>query len=553
MAEVKELEGATQGMSLEELKAPSKGDLKKQQRAAEKAAKKLEEDAKKQAQAAAELANDPCRERYGDIKYDAKSPLAVSSAAFKEIKDMVSHVGQKVLVRARVHLNRDKGKQVFLTLRQRCEYMQAAIFASPEDAAEDSPDFVSRPMAKFVGKVERESIVDILGTVAPADLTADLLTQRSVELRIESLFVVSRARIIPPFSLDDAARPEEAGAGASAYEASLPRVGLDTRLNNRWVDLRTATNQAIFTVQAGVCRLFREFLDARGFTEIHSPKIIGAASEGGANVFKVSYFKQDAFLAQSPQFYKQMAMCADMQRVYEIAPVFRAENSFTHRHMTEFVGLDVECEVLEHYHEVVKMLGGLFLFMFRELPKRFPREHSLIHAQYPAPEFQAPEGDEPLILPFWEGIRMLREDGAEIGDHEDLSTEMEKRLGRLVRAKFGTDFYILDKYPLAVRPFYTMPDPLHPGYSHSYDFFIRGEEIMSGAQRVHDPDMLEQRARSLGIDPMTIADYINAFRVGAPPHAGGGVGMERVVMLYFDLKNIRKTSLFPRDPSRLAP
>jgi len=158
-----------------------------------------------------------------------------------------------------------------------------------------------------------------------------------------------------------------------------------------------------------------------------------------------------------------------------------------------------------------------------------------------------------LILPFHEGLSMLRADGVEIGDLEDLSTEAERKLGRLVREKDATDFYVLDKYPLCVRPFYTMPDASNGDYSHSYDFFMRGEEIMSGAQRVHDAKLLEERVKAHGIDPATVAGYLDAFRHGAPPHAGGGIGLERVLMLYFDLKNIRRASMFPRDPHRIHP
>ena len=489
------------------------------------------------------LQDDPSAALYGDVPLDQSTPL---EGAFINIRDLQDGmVGQKCVIRARVHNVRATAKNVFLVLRQRYDFLQAVMFARP---AGDAGTEISKQMVKWCGQVPRESVIDIEGIIQSAVIKSDLITKKTMEVSVERLYVVSRAQQILPFSLDDAARPEDA---SQSDDINLPRVNLDTRLNHRWVDLRTACSQAIFTIQAGVCKLFREFLDSRQFTEIHTPKIISAASEGGANVFKIGYFKGEAFLAQSPQFYKQMAMCADFDRVYEIAPVFRAENSFTHRHMTEFVGLDVEMAVQKDYHEVVRLLGELFLWMFTELPKRYPDEHRVIREYYPAVPFVF--SDEPLILPFWRGIEMLRGAGVEIGDMDDLSTEQERRLGKLVREEYGTDFYILDKYPAAVRPFYTMPDPDHPGYSRSYDFFIRGEEIMSGAQRIHDPRVLEDRARALGVAPDTIASYIDAFRVGCPPHAGGGVGLERVVMLMFDLKNIRKTSMFPRDPSRLTP
>ncbi|KAJ3066292.1 Aspartate--tRNA ligase, cytoplasmic [Podochytrium sp. JEL0797] len=323
---------------------------------------------------------------------------------------------------------------------------------------------------------------------------------------------------------------------------------MDTRLDNRVIDLRTVTSQAIFKMQSGVCQLFREFLIEKGFMEIHTPKMIDAISEGGANVFKLQYFNRNAYLAQSPQLYKQMAICSDFERVFEIGPVFRAENSFTHRHMTEFIGLDMEMAFEEHYHEVLDVLGELFVFIFDGLKTRYAHEIETVRKQFPFEDFKYLP--QTLRLEFKEGIQMLREAGIEIGDFDDMNTAQEVKLGQLVREKYNTDFYMLDKFPVAIRPFYTMPDPAREGYSNSYDFFMRGEEIMSGAQRVHDADLLEKRAKEHGVEISTIQAYLDAFKYGAPPHAGGGVGLERVVMLYLKLGNIRRTAMFPRDPKR---
>lgn len=246
-----------------------------------------------------------------------------------------------------------------------------------------------------------------------------------------------------------------------------------------------------------------------------------------------------------------MVICSDFEKVYEIAPVFRAENSFTHRHMTEFMGLDLEMAFNEHYHEVLDLFDGLFTFIFSELNKRYKHEINIVKTQFPFEDFLFLE--KSLRLEYKDAVQMLRDHGVEIGDFEDLSTEKERVLGSLVKEKYKTDFFMLDKFPLEVRPFYTMPDPSRPGYSNSYDFFIRGEEIMSGAQRIHDCAMLEESAKKHSVDPKTIQPYLDAFKYGAPPHAGGGIGLERVLMLYLNLGNIRKTSLFPRDPKRLEP
>jgi len=270
-------------------------------------------------------------------------------------------------------------------------------------------------------------------------------------------------------------------------------------------------------------------------------------------VFEVTYFQRKAYLAQSPQLHKQMCIAADFERVFEIAPVFRAEDSNTARHMTEFVGLDLEMAFEEHYHEVLGLIEQMFLFIFNELKSKYAREIQVIRRQYPIEEFLIPQDGKVPRLRFSEGIAMLREAGREVDEYEDLSTEDEKFLGQLVRDKYNTDFYVLDKFPLAVRPFYTMPDPENPKLSNSYDAFLRGQEILSGAQRVHDADLLEERMRSLNVDPTPLEDYINAFRWGAPPHAGGGIGLERVVFLFLGLGNIRRATLFPRDPKRLRP
>jgi aspartyl-tRNA synthetase len=455
-----------------------------------------------------------------------------------------SMIGQRVLLRGSWHNCRGTSKNAFILFREGRTMMQAVCSV-------DNP-LVSRAMVKFCTALAKESVVDLVGELVASELTSEALTYRTFELRVDRAMVVSEAKAKLPFSLDDAARPEESADLEAEGETPLPRVALDTRLNARVFDLRTTTNQAVFRVLSGVETLFAEYLRERAFTRIFTPKIIPAASEGGANVFKVSYFKTEAFLAQSPQFYKQMAICGGLGRVYEVAPVFRAENSFTHRHMTEFISLDLEMAFKGHYHEVLRLIADLVVFILRELPRRFPAETAVIKAQYPSPDFVVPEG-APLVLEFPQGVAMLREAGVEIGDFEDLSTEKERRLGQLVRERYGTDFYVLDKFPAAVRPFYTMPDPERPGYSHGYDFFVRGEEILSGAQRVHCPEMLAERARACGVDPASIEDYIGAFRYGAPPHAGGAIGLERIVMLYYDLKNIRKTSMFPRDPRRVSP
>jgi len=520
-------------------KTESKKAAKKEAKKAEKAAKKAEhKSTNPKSEVPANDEVDVSIGKYGILPLLQSDPSA-PKRIFTYVKDLnKSLTGQSVWVRARLHTSRARGKQCFIVVRQREFTVQVLVNVS---------ETVSKSMVKFSSSISKESIIDIEAKVSEVPASVEGCSQSEVELVAAQIWVVSASLPQLPMQIDDASRPEVVGD-----EDTLSiRVNQDTRLDNRILDLRTATNQAIFRLEAGVCKLFRDVLSEKGFVEIHTPKIIPAASEGGANVFTVSYFKGSAYLAQSPQLYKQMAIAADFDRVFTIGAVFRAEDSNTHRHLTEFVGLDLEMAFQFHYHEVMMTIGNLFTDIFKGLRDKYSKEIAIVNQQYPAEPFTFL--DPPLVLEFSEGRKMLKEAGVDVGEEEDLSTPVEKLLGRLVKAKYDTDYYILDKYPLAVRPFYTMPDPQNPKSSNSYDMFMRGEEILSGAQRIHDPNFLTERAKHHGIDVSKIAGYIDSFKYGCPPHAGGGIGLERVVMLYLGLDNIRKTSLFPRDPKRVTP
>lgn len=526
----------------------SKKALKKLQKEQEKQKKKEEKarqlQLEKEQREREAAASDTAKENYG------KFPLIQSATRTGEPRvkfhdlEETKDDNREILFRARVHNKRQQGATLaFLTLRQQSDLIQALVKVNKEGT-------VSKQMVKWAASLNLESIVLVRGIVKKVEEPIKSATIQNLEIHITQIHSISETPEALPILLEDASRSE-----AEAEAAGLPVVNLDTRLDARVIDLRTVTNQAIFKIQSGVCSLFREFLSKRAFTEVHTPKLLGAPSEGGASVFEVSYFKGKAYLAQSPQFHKQQLMVADFERVFEIAPVFRAENSNTHRHMTEFTGLDLEMTFEEHYHEVLDQLSDLFVFIFTELKNRYSKEIELVRKQYPVEEFKLPKDGKMVRIQYKEGIAMLREAGKEIGDFDDLSTENEKFLGKLVREKYDTDFYILDKFPLAIRPFYTMPDPEDPRYSNSYDFFMRGEEILSGAQRIHDHDLLQERMKEHGLSPEDpgLKDYCDAFTYGCAPHAGGGIGLERVVMFFLDLKNIRRASLFPRDPKRLRP
>ncbi|KAG5653060.1 hypothetical protein H0H81_002440 [Sphagnurus paluster] len=541
---------------------PSKSELKKRAKAAEKE-KKAAERAAKQAELAQQqaAAEDYATEFYGPLPLNQSQSRPRRERA--QISTLSSCDGEIVLIRSRLHTSRAQGnKLVFLNLRQRTHSVQAVLTVKPEK--------VSKQMVKWAASLADESIVLVEGVVQKSPIPIQGASVSDVELHVQQVSIMpARFRLHGlinviveihlvagidgrlPFSLEDASRADDE---IETSETQLNRVLLDTRLNNRVVDLRTQTNQAVFKLQSAIGDLFRDYLSANGFIEIHSPKLQGAATESGASVFKVSYFKGTAYLAQSPQLAKQMAIAADFERVYEIGPVFRAEDSNTHRHLTEFIGLDLEMTIEEHYHEVLEMLDGLFLNIFRGLKDKYKHEIETVGKQFPADEFKWREGPEgTLRLTHREAVQMLIDDGAQIGPTDDMNTENEKRLGGLIRAKYDTDYYIIDKFPMEIRPFYTMPDPEDTTVSNSYDFFMRGEEILSGAQRIHDHKLLAEKMRSKGVDPESMKGYIDAFRMGCAPHGGGGIGLERVVMLFLKLSNIRRASLFPRDPKRLEP
>lgn len=541
-------------------------ELKKKQKEEAKAANKAAREAKKlerlRARQEAEAKknefvkdpNDPCADKFGELplnrsQCDPETRFTKKYVAVKEIDEKLAD--QEVRIRARVHNSRSKGKMCFIVAREGYATIQCMLFVG---------ETISKGMVTFSSKIPRESIIEIVATATKPDREIDGCSQQ-MELQVKEIWCVNKSVPMLPFQLEDASRivldqkAEDKPAAKDDEETkdgeAMPVVRQDVRLNNRIIDLRVPTNQAIFRLQSGVCQIYREFMLSRDFVEIHSPKLIGGASEGGANVFKLKYFEQDACLAQSPQLYKQMALCGDLQRVFEIGPVFRAENSNTNRHLCEFTGLDMEMEFKDHYFEVLDVIADMISFLVKELKKRHAKELEVINAQYPFEEFLLAE---PVVkLHFKEGVAMLKEAGIEQGDLEDLSTETEKALGKLVRDKYKTDFYMLYGYPAAARPFYTMLDPHDANYTNSYDFFMRGEEITSGAQRIHDPAMLTERAKAMDIPVESIKDYIEAFKYGAPTHAGAGFGLERIVKFFCNLHNIRKASLFPRDPQRLTP
>ncbi|XP_010672510.2 aspartate--tRNA ligase 2, cytoplasmic [Beta vulgaris subsp. vulgaris] len=523
----------------------SKKAAKKEAAKQEKLRKKQEAAAAAAAAALAEASiSDPLAHNYGDIPLIELQSKAVTGRKWIEVKSLVTDLkDQEVLIRGRVQAIRAVSKKMaFVVVREGGYTVQCVLMVAKEK--------VSEQMVKFANGLSRESIVDIQGFVSvPGESIKG--TSQQVEIQVRKIYCISRAVPTLPINIEDASRSEAEIEEALKDGKQLVRVNQDTRLNYRVLDLRTPANLAIFHLSSEVGYIYRSFLRSEGFIEIHTPKLMAGTSEGGAAVFRLDYKGQPACLAQSPQLHKQMSISGDFRRVFEVGHVFRAEDSFTHRHLCEFTGLDAEMEIKEHYSEVMDIIDRLFVAMFDHLNENCKAQLEAISRQFPFQPLKYLR--KTLQLTFLEGVQMLKEAGIEVDPHGDFNTETERKLGELVRDKYDTEFYILHRYPLAVRPFYTMPCHDDPSYSNSFDVFIRGEEIISGAQRVHDPDFLVKRAEACKIDVNSIATYLDSFKYGAWPHGGFGVGLERVVMLFCNLNNIRRTSLFPRDPQRLAP
>ncbi len=375
--------------------------------------------------------------------------------------------GSRVWLRGRLNSIRVKGGSSFLVLRQNSfDTIQACFFKDKDDPER------SAKMIRYLKTLTTESVIELEGTVNFADVRS--CTVNDAEVTISRIHCVSRADAMLPFLVEDAARSEREVEESQSTDRPFPRLGQEIRLDNRWLDLRAPANNAIMRVQSAVCQLFRESLYSQGFVEIHTPKIIAGESESGAGVFTTDYFGTTACLAQSPQLYKQMAISSDLDRVFEIGPVFRAENSNTRRHLCEFTGLDLEMAISEHYMETLDVVHRMFKHIFENLESRWGRELAVIRTQYDSEPITFT--DEPCVLHWPEAMEILVDGGFDVGDGlNDLTGAQELCLGAAVKEKYGTDFFMLDKYPSNIRPFYTMPDPMDDRFSNSYDMFIRGQ------------------------------------------------------------------------------
>ncbi|BAN90846.1 aspartate--tRNA(Asn) ligase [Aeropyrum camini] len=432
------------------------------------------------------------------------------------ISSKYSLLGGRVRVCGWAHRIRDLGRLKFVLVRDRSGVIQATVKRgeSPEEALRAAED------------LKLESVVCIEGELRRAP------TREGVEVKVERLEVLNSP--VEPLPLEV----------EGSEKASLP-----TRLRYRWLDLRNPMVSAIFELEAMVAKVFRDYYWSQGFVEIFTPKIVAAGTESGAEVFPVVYFDKTAFLAQSPQFYKQFAVIAGLERVFEIGPVFRAEPHHTSRHLNEYHSLDIEVGFIEGYNDVMNYVEGFMRAIARMLEEEGRRILELYKVEPP----RIPASGIPRI-PLRKAYEILEERfGKKVEHGEDLDSEGERLMGAYASEELDSDFIFIVEYPWKVRPFYTMRKEDEPDWTYSFDLLYRGLEIVTGGQREHRYHRLLDNLNDKGLDAESFQFYLDFFKHGAPPHGGAGMGLERIVMQTLRLENIREARMLPRDTERITP
>ena len=450
----------------------------------------------------------PEGERARPTESPAEAPPRVRAS------ELAAHVGERVRVMGWLRSMRRLGAITFLIVRDGWGETQA-VATRPEELA---------PLTEAGAGVE--SVVAISGVVADAPQAPG-----GVELRELSIEVITPVREAPPVTL-------------SKREL---KASMGVLLDHAVVTNRHPRRRAAFRLASSAMAGFRATLRAHGFTEVQTPKLVATATEGGANVFEVNYFDRAAYLAQSPQFYKQV-MVGVFERVFEVGPVFRAEPHDTTRHLSEYVSLDAEFGFIEDHFTVMAMLRDVMAGIFARVAEECGAELALLSARAPA---------VPAVIPhihFAEAQELIwRLHGVDSRGEPDLAPQEERWLGEWALAEHGSEFLYVTGYPMAKRPFYTHPDPTRPGYSNSFDLLFRGIELVTGGQRLHRyEDYLAALARA-NLSPEPFAWYLEAFRYGMPPEGGWAIGLERLVSQLIGAPSVKLVTLFPRDLTRLAP
>lgn len=419
--------------------------------------------------------------------------------------------GKQVKVNGAIHTIRDMGDVAFVVLRKR-EGLVQTVFE------QGVTDFDLK-------ELKEAATIEVVGTVAKEDRAPN-----GVEVRLKSIRVLSEPTEPMPIPI-----------GKWKLNTSL-----ETKLALRPISLRNVRERAKFKIQEGIVRGFREFLQKQGFTEIRTPKICAKGAEGGANLFKMEYFHKPAVLAQSPQFYKQM-MVGVFDRVFETGPVFRAEKHNTKRHINEYTSLDFEMGYIDSFEDIMAMETGFLQYTMELLQKEYAKELKMLGVQLP-------KTDKIPFVRFDEAKKLVSEKyNRTIKNPFDLEPEEEVLISQYFKEEADADFVFVTHYPSKKRPFYAMDDPADDTYTLSFDLLFRGMEITTGGQRIHDYNMLVDKIAKRGMSEEGMEAYMSIFKHGMPPHGGLGLGLERLTMKLLGEENVRETTMFPRDLSRLEP
>ncbi len=435
------------------------------------------------------------------------------------IIDTPKNIGQKVTLSGWVNVRRDHGKLIFIDLRDRTGIIQVVFLPNKKDAEAQ----------KLVESLRGEFVVEITGMVneRPKNMINEKIPTGKVELLAEELVILSAAQSLP---ID---------LGAEKLD-----MGLETLLDMRPLTLKHIRVRAIFKVQAEIVKTFHEFFSRNGFTEIQAPKIVAEATEGGSEVFPIEYFESKAYLAQSPQFYKQI-MVGVFERVFAVGNVYRAEPHDTTRHLNEYTSLDMEMGFIKDDTDLIYFETEWLKYLVGELEKNCAAEFELLGAVLPKISGTIP------AISFKEAKQITEKISGKKTDPMDLEPEEERILSEYAQKELGSEFLFVRGYPTKKRPWYTMPDSEDPQYTKSFDLLFRGVEITSGGQRIHNYEQLVQSIKSKGIDPDNFKFYLMAFQYGMPPEGGIGIGLERVTAKLLGVANTKEATLFPRDMKRI--
>lgn len=432
------------------------------------------------------------------------------------IATLSDHVGTSVTVRGWVQTIRNQGKIGFIIVRDLSGSAQAVVLKAEETA-----------FAAMEG-LTHESVITVSGEVVKSAQAPG-----GVEVQAKDIQVLSVAEPELPIQV---------------YEKGETEAELNKRLDWRWLDLRKPEKQLIFKVWTAMDQAFHSYMTGREFMQIYSPKLISTPSEGGAEVFEVAYFDRKAYLTQSPQFYKQMAIASGFEKVFEVGPVFRAEPSFTTRHATEFTGYDMEMAYVESHHDVMDEQEKLLAAMFQAVHDRYGAEIKETYGQ----TVVVPKAPFPRVS-MAEAKALLAKAKVPSQSPGDLSPEEERELSAIIERDRGHQFVFVTDYPTDVRPFYHMRHADDPKLTKSYDLLFRGLEVTTGAQREHRYEVLVKQAKEKGMDIEQLQFYLNFFRYGCPPHGGLGMGPNRIMMRLLNLPSLREAMFVYRGPHRLTP